>query len=270
MRRKKQGRIIPFSKEQLMMLFNSIQNPKLAVATLLALRTGMRRSEVCSLKIDWINWDNLTIYHPNTKGGKERYYYIDSRIANILKLWISMLGKTPWLFPSQEDPSKHIKACGLYSTYKKQLQQCNLWLVDESHEGKFTRHIYNFHSLRKTFASLLVQNDVEVFTASKLLGHSKLETTLEFYTQLGSPKMRGDLQKVFGKDSNPITRKTAKKVELPQPKQPISPPQQNPLQELKIKLVNGDITIGEFKERSKALMEFESIIKENSNCNYLG
>ena len=40
-----------------------------------------------------------------------------------------------------------------------------------------------FHSLRHTFASWLVQNGVSIYTVSKLMGHSQIQTT-QIYSHL--------------------------------------------------------------------------------------
>ncbi len=43
----------------------------------------------------------------------------------------------------------------------------------------------NLHSLRKTFGSLLLQNgSADLYTVSKLLGHSSVRTTEKYYVDL--------------------------------------------------------------------------------------
>ena len=43
----------------------------------------------------------------------------------------------------------------------------------------------NTHSLRKTFGSLLIQNNVaDIYTVSKLLGYASVKTTEKYYVDL--------------------------------------------------------------------------------------
>ena len=47
----------------------------------------------------------------------------------------------------------------------------------------------NFHSLRHTFDSWLIQNGVSIYEVSKLLGHSNLKVTV-IYAHLSSEELR--------------------------------------------------------------------------------
>ncbi len=51
-----------------------------------------------------------------------------------------------------------------------------------------------FHSLRHTFASWLVECDVDINTVQELIGHSSLEST-QLYVHAYDPKKRSALDK---------------------------------------------------------------------------
>jgi len=44
--------------------------------------------------------------------------------------------------------------------------------------------MFAFHGLRHTFGSVLVMNGVDIFTVSKILGHTSTRTTEQFYLHL--------------------------------------------------------------------------------------
>lgn len=52
------------------------------------------------------------------------------------------------------------------------------------------------HMLRHTYATLLYSSEVDILTASKLLGHSDIKTTLEIYTHLEESKVAKSIDKL--------------------------------------------------------------------------
>jgi site-specific recombinase XerD len=53
----------------------------------------------------------------------------------------------------------------------------------------------NFHSLRHTFASWLVQRGVSIYEVSKLLGHSDIKVT-KIYSHLSAEDLRASVEKL--------------------------------------------------------------------------
>ena len=53
----------------------------------------------------------------------------------------------------------------------------------------------NFHSLRHTFASWLVQKGATIYDVSKLLGHSTIKST-EVYAHLRVDELRGAVERL--------------------------------------------------------------------------
>lgn len=263
----------PFSLGQIKKLFGVMDNPKIALASFIALRTGMRLNEVLGTKISEIEWELQRINKPVTKGGKPRVYYLDKKVMQLLRKWVSLLGDVDYLFPSNIQGKERLDNQGFYGEFKKYLQKANLWIVDRNRSmGKTNRHIFCFHSLRSTFCSFLVNSGVSVFVAKELMGHSKISTTEKHYAYLGDTTLKHTLNKVFGNNTNKVEKEFLKQ-EIPtreQDQQRLNtafqkeqePPLRDALQELQIQLVNGRITIQEFNDKANAILNVRNTLEK--------
>lgn len=248
----------PFSMRQVNHFFKVCHNTKMSLMCFLSLRTGMRKSEVISLKISEIDFENNQIRKlTGTKNNKPAIFILDKRVMKILKKWISLLPKTDWLFPSSKGIDKPITKAGLYGEYKKTLIRSGLWEVDKLASNGYKFHKYTFHNWRDTYCSLLVNNGVDIWTATRLMRHSNPRTTAKHYAYIGDVNMRNTLNKVFSKNGNKHFKKIIK--EFPEIKTKEvkfeGHIEENALELLKRKLVLGEIKLEEFNEKAKAILE---------------
>lgn len=251
----------PYSVKQLKRLFSVVSNAKMALIMFIALRTGMRESEVLTLKLSEIEWEFNRIKKFRTKGGKPRVYYLDKKAMEIIRKWVMLLGDTEYLFPSQRGRNGHLHNQGFYGEFKKYLKKAGLWIVDQNKSGKLKQHVYVFHSFRTTFCSLLINSGVSVFVAKELMGHSKIATTERHYAFLGDVTLKKELDRVFGHGRNKQVKKWAREEEKEEnitafnqkfdEPQPIV--QRDPLHELQLRLVRGEISVDEFNEKGSAI-----------------
>ena len=150
---------------------------------LLALNTGLRRGELFSLK--WADVDlaaqMLTVRASSSKSGQTRRIPLNVEAFAVLSAWQKRLNNTAgYVFPGAES--------------------ARLTNINKSWGGvvKLAKLSgFNFHDLRHTFASRLVQGGVDLNTARTLLGHSEIGTTL-IYAHLAPENLRSALQKVAG------------------------------------------------------------------------
>lgn len=132
---------------------------------LLGLRAGLRRSEIF-----WLSWEDVDlkrgILSVVPKGG-----------------WQPKTGESRHI-PISDDLKKHLSG----------LKRVNQWVLGERPSlavmSAFFQKISrkaglkgNIHTLRHTFASWLVQAGVDLYTVSKLMGHSDIKTT-QIYAHL--------------------------------------------------------------------------------------
>ena len=133
--------------------------------------TGLRRSELVNLKWDYIDMNERILrvtndMQFNTKSKKERYVPLNETALSVLN---SITKRHEYVFTKLNG----FQISGNYVT------QCFRDLIIQS---KINKGI-NFHSLRHTFASWLVQKGVSIYEVSKLLGHSDIKVT-EIYAHL--------------------------------------------------------------------------------------
>ena len=145
---------------------------------LLLLSTGIRINELCNLKIENINISEKTILILG-KGKKERIIYIGNLDTfNVLVNYISTYRKNSlgYLFVGQND-----EECLREQSVRFILKNiCNKLNIDK----KITPHMF-----RHTFATMLLDRDVDIRCIQSILGHSSITTT-QIYTYVSSKKQK--------------------------------------------------------------------------------
>jgi len=141
--------------------------------------TGMRISELCSLKAKDIDLEsnNVLIYG---KGAKERMLQIGNPdVIAALTLY-------------QETFRDEINSCGYFfvNRLKHQLsdQSVRFMINHYANLAGIEQHITP-HMFRHSFATLLLEQDVDIRYIQRMLGHSSISTT-EIYTQVSNAKQK--------------------------------------------------------------------------------
>jgi site-specific recombinase XerD len=148
----------------------------------LAYATGLRISEIVSLKISDIDSQRMTLRVEQGKGQKDRYAMLSPLLLERLRVWWRVAraqGKMldgGWLFPGM-DPVQHLST--------RQLTRAIHAAADEAGIDKRI----SMHSLRHAFATHLLEQKVDIRLIQVLLGHKKLETTA-LYAQVATDILR--------------------------------------------------------------------------------
>jgi len=183
-----------FNPDQLVVLFDTIDRPKVGIATALGFYCGLRISEVCKLKVDDVDLvkkrlkveDSKYTAKDNKSGyGKDRYVPIPDTLISPLKKWIEIIGGGKWLLPSHSSPNSHLskKTLGLEFRYilnVAKFNQVGYEITFKSGPNKglnIPRYKYHFHTLRHSYATYLIDKGVDIYTISDLLGHNQVTTT---------------------------------------------------------------------------------------------
>lgn len=157
------------SKQDFIKMFNSEFNLKHKIWIMLAYGSGLRISEVASLKVS----DILSKEHKIRiigKGNKERYAPLPNFTLKLLRLyWIQNKDKitNDYFFPGKYKATKDtcISSFGIIEAFQKIKENNNL---DNS---------ITFHTLRHSYATEFIKNGGDIWELKNILGHSSINTT---------------------------------------------------------------------------------------------
>jgi integrase len=160
----------------------AVRSQQLHDLALLSLHTGMRAGEIFSLI--WGNVDlsrgHITIVDP--KATETRTAFMTGQIkAMFKKLYGNVKNKNELVFKDR----KGKRIVEVSQSFDRAVNDLGLNKGIEDRRQKVV-----FHSLRHTYASWLVENGVDLYTVSKLMGQSTIKMT-ERYSHLGENTLQG-------------------------------------------------------------------------------
>lgn len=127
---------------------------------------GLRKQELLNLKFADVDIENLTIFIRQGKGGKDRIVPINFTLAEILRRYCDerkRLHKTNPEFFSSLRGNIGFTDNGL----KKLVEQIRI----------ASGIVFTVHKLRHTFATLMLEGGCDIYSLSKMMGHSDIKTT---------------------------------------------------------------------------------------------
>lgn len=164
------------SEEEFKIILSFTQEEFLKDIFTVAFYTGIREGEIVNMKLSWVDLSTNLIIIKNdedfqSKSKKERIIPISQKLQNIfIKYFTSNLSiKENYVFTRIKNVK--MREDFISKKFKKAVRKANL--NDEFH----------FHSLRHSFASMLVQKGVSLYVVKELLGHEDLSTT-QIYSHL--------------------------------------------------------------------------------------
>jgi len=170
------------SVEEAGRLFAAAPGLKHKAALGTAYGAGLRVSEVAALKVDDIDSTRMLIRVEQGKGRKDRNAMLSPQLLELLRLWWcegkrrGLMLPHGWLFPGRSS---------LEPISTRQLNRA----VHEAAEAAGIRKRVTPHTLRHSFATHLLEQDVDIRVIQVLLGHAKLDTTA-LYARVATKKIR--------------------------------------------------------------------------------
>lgn len=151
----------------------------------LILTTGLRKSEVVSLRIQDFDTDKHTMLIRNAKGHKDRIISLSSDMSQLMERYLKYMKhlESEWMFPAV-DPHYHLSSAALGDRFNR---FWNKTAYAEKCNPKPT-----IHCMRHTFVVMRINNWIEdgVDTAVMIpylcrhLGHKSAEETFYYYHQV--------------------------------------------------------------------------------------
>jgi len=170
------------SREEVARLIASAGSLKYQAVLSVAYGTGLRASEVCSLKVGDIDSERMTLRIEQGKGRKDRYVMLSPVLLERLRAWwraAHAQGKMlpgGWLFP------------GMNPIDPMSTRQLNRAFHAAADEAQIDKRV-SMHTLRHCFATHLLEQKEDIRVIQVLLGHKKLETTA-LYAQVATDILR--------------------------------------------------------------------------------
>ena len=174
------------SKDEIQRLLIQAKEEGMYEIFLLELTTGLRRGELLALTWDDLNFDTgelrinkqivpvggkLKVSEPKTKAAF-RTIILPPPMVELLKTYKKGVFST-WMFPSRTRPDQPIDPGYIHQRLQDILERAGCKRV-------------RFHDLRHTFATIALENGMDVKTLSSIIGHVSARTTLNIYTHITS------------------------------------------------------------------------------------
>jgi site-specific recombinase XerD len=166
---------VVLSRTEIRKIIESSKNPKHKLLLSLAYGAGLRVSEVIALKVQDLDFDELTIHIKQAKGQKDRISVMPDSLVNDMKNLVSGKSKYDFVFGSERG--------GKLTTRTAQK------VFENALRNSGVKKDATFHSLRHSFATHLLENGVDVRYVQELLGHQNIRTT-QRYTQVTNPQLK--------------------------------------------------------------------------------
>lgn len=169
-------------QQELERLFVEAPTPRDRLVLLIGAYAGLRISEICTLRVEHLDFEDGMLEVHAGKGDKDRNIPMHVRIASHLRLYLD--GRQEgWLFPSDRSRSGHLMP-----------RAVQIMIHAAAARALIVRHVTP-HKLRHSFASALLFKGADLIEIKDLLGHSSVATT-QIYSHAMPEKLRSAVDRL--------------------------------------------------------------------------
>jgi integrase/recombinase XerD len=167
---------VVLSPEEVARLLEAAPGVKYKAALSVAYAAGLRVSEVVTLKLSDIDSQRMVIRVEQGKGRKDRYVMLSPHLLDLLRAWYKAARPQGWLFPGR-NPVQPM-------TTRQLTRACHA----AAHMAEIGKRV-SPHTLRHSFATHLLEQNIDIRVIQVLLGHANLDTTA-LYTRVATKTIR--------------------------------------------------------------------------------
>lgn len=144
---------------------------------------GLRKKELLKLRYTDVDIENLTLFINQGKGSKDRVVPISYTLAQSLKKYV-------------EERKRLNKTCPeFFCSLNRNVGFTNTGLKRLAEKMKKTSRIdFTIHKLRHTFATLMLEGGCDIYSLSRMMGHSDIKTTT-IYLSASAEHLRSQMTK---------------------------------------------------------------------------
>jgi integrase/recombinase XerD len=180
----RQPRKLPLvlSVAEVALLLEAAPGPKYKAALATAYGAGLRVAEVVALRVGDVDSARMMLRVEQGKGRRDRYAMLSPQLLALLRAWWregrrrGVMLPQGWLFPGR-DPINALTT--------RQLRRA----VHAAAEAAGINKRVTPHTLRHSFATHLLEQDIDIRVIQVLLGHAKLDTTA-LYARVATTTIR--------------------------------------------------------------------------------
>ncbi len=157
------------SQEEVIQIFEALDNLKHKTMLMLIYSAGLRRSEMLGLRIGDVDFHRNIVFIRGGKGHKDRQSILSQNLVPLLQLYLKEYQPGFWLFEGQK--GERYSASSLQQVLKQAVTKAGI------------RKMVRLHMLRHSFATHLLESGTSTRYIQVLLGHESPKTT-EIYAHV--------------------------------------------------------------------------------------
>jgi integrase/recombinase XerD len=165
------------SAQEVALLLEAAPGPKYKAALATAYGAGLRVAEVVALKVGDADSTRMMLPVEQGKGRRDRHAMLSPQLLELLRDWWRIARPPGWLFPGR-DPLLPLTT-----------RQLNRAVHTAAAMAEIKKRVTP-HTLRHSFATHLLEQNIDIRVIQVLLGHAKLDTTA-IYTRVATNTIRG-------------------------------------------------------------------------------